>query len=53
VILQRTLVELTDLYEEGGQLTEAVRRTASEYALWEASRLLGGRRALVVTVWKP
>jgi nucleotide-binding universal stress UspA family protein len=26
---------------------------ASEYALWEAGRLLAGRRALVVTVWKP
>ncbi len=26
---------------------------ASEYALWEAGMLLGGRRALVVTVWKP
>jgi nucleotide-binding universal stress UspA family protein len=25
----------------------------SEYALWEAGALLGGRRALVVTVWKP
>jgi nucleotide-binding universal stress UspA family protein len=26
---------------------------ASEYALWEAGALLSGRRALVVTVWKP
>lgn len=26
---------------------------ASDYALWEAGALLGGRRALVVTVWKP
>jgi hypothetical protein len=25
----------------------------SEYALWEAGALLSGRRALVVTVWKP
>jgi len=26
---------------------------ASTYALWEGGTLLGGRRALVVTVWKP